>query len=235
MNQACRVGDVSFADAYLRTRPLTDTHRQLACMKGNVQLIQLFYYLGYAVDCCLTTACVLEHTDIIDFILSISTTFTRTLEPLAPLERTMLPQTLDALIVTGNTYAIDAFIAKNIRFNDNCIHKAATMGDISLINKLYTLGYDLNYIDQRGQNALFATVIAQELETARSGIDMGVDVEHTNKEGQTCLHAACNNNDKAMVQLLLDYGCPSTNDRFGDRPQDLTIDKSIMQLFGHTK
>lgn len=227
MNQACRVGDVSFADAYLRTRPLTDTHRQLACMKGNVQLIQLFYYLGYAVDCCLTVACTLEYTDIIDFILSISTTFTRTLE--------ISSETLDALIITGNTYSIEAFIAKNIRFNDNCIYRAATMGDIGLINKLYTLGYDLNYIDQRGQNALFATVIAQELETARFLIDMGVDVEHTNKEGQTCLHAACNNNDKAMVQLLLDYGCPSTNDRFGDRPQDLTIDKSIMQLFGHTK
>jgi ankyrin repeat protein len=224
MNQACRVGDVSFADAYLCTRPLTDTHRELACMKGNVQLIQLFYYLGYAVDCCLTVACTLEYTDIIDFILSIST--------MTP--ETMSSETLDALIITGNTYSINAFIAKNIRFNDNCIYRAATMGDISLINKLYTLGYDLNYIDHRGRNALFAAVIAQELETARFLIDMDVDVEHINKEGQTCLHAACSNDDRAMVQLLLDYGCPSINDRFGDRPQDLTTDKSIMQLFGNT-
>lgn len=222
MIQACRVGDLPFACEYLRTRPLTVRHRDTACIKGNLQLIQLFYYLGYDISHCLLVSCTFENCDIVDFIL-----------PTCMRRREIKPEVLDLVINIGNSYIIDAFISKNIRFNDNCIHSAAAMGDVNLVNKLYTLGYDLNYVNTQGENALFAAVDARELDMVQFLLDMNVDIDQINEDGQTCLHYACNNDDKAMVQLLQTYGCMSINDRFGDQPVDMATDESVIQLFNH--
>ncbi len=69
---------------------------------------------------------------------------------------------------------------------------------------------------------LLAAVKAADIETVRSLVDQGVDVNQTAPDGATALHWAVHRNDAGLVDLLLEAGADvSAKNRYGVQPISL--------------
>ncbi|KAK4136114.1 ankyrin, partial [Trichocladium antarcticum] len=87
---------------------------------------------------------------------------------------------------------------------------AMSQGHLPVIQLLHENGADINSRDEAGMSGLSALVNRRYLvryATVRQVLDMGVDIESKNNDtGYTLLMCAVQFNNRALVQLLLDYG-----------------------------
>ena len=78
---------------------------------------------------------------------------------------------------------------------------------------------------------LLAAVKAADVDTVRSLVDQGVDVNRTAPDGATALHWAVHRNDAGLVDLLLEAGADvSAKNRYGVQPISLAAENGNAEI-----
>jgi ankyrin repeat protein len=90
------------------------------------------------------------------------------------------------------------------------LHRTADFADVDFT--------DVNACSIDGDNALHSVVRWNDLESALTLIDAGIDVNKAGDLGYTPLHVACMGGKTEMVQLLLDHGADLFALSEGDAP-----------------
>jgi len=95
-------------------------------------------------------------------------------------------------------------IVDNYNFNQNSIY---------LIDYLLDIGLDINRKDKRGNSAILSlidsTMLVEDIRIiiAKMLLKKGININDTNKYGQTPFMLAQDRNYHKLVKLLINYGC----------------------------
>jgi len=98
---------------------------------------------------------------------------------------------------------------KNIKtfenFNNQDIFKHIVDKDIKSVNNYINAGYDLNVQDKYGNTLLMLAAIS-DIEILELLLNSGADIDKQNNKGHTALILAAYENNREIIELLLDYG-----------------------------
>jgi ankyrin repeat protein len=101
------------------------------------------------------------------------------------------------------------------------IHEAAIRGDVRQVKRCAAWGAALDARDKYGETPLGWAIYYHHgnATTAATLMDLGCNVNGTNREGETALHVAATYNDDVLIELLLDSGaCIESRDIRGRTP-----------------
>ncbi len=105
--------------------------------------------------------------------------------------------------------------------------RAAKLNEPGAVFELLQSGADLNAINIDGNNALWLACVGESLDTIDLLIRAGIDMNHQNDSGATCLMYAASTGKHAVVQRLLDAGANAllkTEDDFSALDMAATIE-----------
>ena len=96
----------------------------------------------------------------------------------------------------------------NIVANDgnSCLHFAAKMGNLQLVEKFLDKGVDTNASDKNGHCPIHLAVLKNNRDLVELFLKRGANVNATNSKNENCLHLNIVNSDDSMFDLLLDNG-----------------------------
>ncbi|KAL9633768.1 MAG: hypothetical protein Q9204_003260 [Flavoplaca sp. TL-2023a] len=105
----------------------------------------------------------------------------------------------------------------------NPLHLAAFIGSVPIVQQLLDNGAKVNSISDRFTTALFAALehTHRHKDVVEVLLRAGINVNHVSSRYGTALHYACDEQNKDMVRLLLDYGA-DPNSTSGSRGSPLT-------------
>ena len=119
--------------------------------------------------------------------------------------------------------------------NDTLILIALKRGKKSIVEYLLSkISVDPNLIDSDGNSLLqLATINKHGVKILEMLLDLGADVNVTDKNGNTLLHFAINGRNTSVVEFLISKGM-DVNKKNNDRksPLDIAFDENKSSLFG---
>lgn len=86
------------------------------------------------------------------------------------------------------------------------LNLAANYGDLPLVEVLIENGWDVNGLDDEGENALHSAIYAQEIELFLYLIEKGIDINYQSKTGRTVMMTAIIETEMEKVEILYEKG-----------------------------
>jgi rhodanese-related sulfurtransferase len=87
--------------------------------------------------------------------------------------------------------------------------RASKLGEVGAVFELLQAGADLHATNIDGNNALWMACVGESIETMDVLIRAGIDMNHQNDNGATCLMYAASTGKHAVVEKLLNSGANS--------------------------
>jgi ankyrin repeat protein len=96
---------------------------------------------------------------------------------------------------------------------NNALMLACSSNNPLMVNRLLTMGYDVNDTSKSGSSALMyaAKVKDISLQLIDSLISHGADNGHINRYNQSALSMACSNNNRVLANILMAHGARAKN------------------------
>lgn len=102
---------------------------------------------------------------------------------------------------------IEAGANTEVRCGDNVVHIAASQGHSDLVHELLNYGFDSNAVNKDGMTPLHRATEFHHIESVKVLLNRsGVEVNALSEGGRTSLHIACEKDQEAICNLLLDAG-----------------------------
>ena len=148
----------------------------------------------------------------------------------------------------GNFDKVKAFlVAGEVEVNFRCknntnspLHRAATRGDVKILELVLKHGADVRRVNSSGNTALISAVLSayhRRFEAVVIALLLhGSDVDASGPDGATALHHAVTYGSSAMVRILLDHGADiSVQDNRGANPLHALIFRKPQSIPVQTK
>ncbi|MCI5194343.1 MAG: ankyrin repeat domain-containing protein [Candidatus Electrothrix sp. AU1_5] len=107
--------------------------------------------------------------------------------------------------------------------------KAVYSNDLNLLRIITKEGRNINHLDDDGRTILMHAILSEknDLDIVKFILDCGADVNlHDGEQRWTALHFASRDQQKEIVQLLLESGAdPNTVECFGNTPLSRALNK----------
>lgn len=155
---------------------------------------------------CLNTACLEEAAETIRLLLNADAELVN-----LPDENKQYP--IECIVETGNVALFDELIGRGADYRldkegFSLLHLAAYYGQTAIIDRLLSLGLDIDAQDQNGEGrtALIWAAETGNADTLRHLLEKGADPHLSDEEGFTALDTAVGEGHTELVRLLLDAG-----------------------------